>query len=163
MQKSFLIITFEKQQILAGTAPAIFLTPSLLDTHAGRQLWVIQGYDSDPREIYEIPEIRAYFHGLHARHPGWLAWLDLKQLSNFLILSCALSVFPHCTPHESGNKTAWLDRGALNEFLSIDLRACCQRIHAGGRIAPVVADAVSIIKALGIEIPEVTMGGIAGR
>ncbi len=37
----------------------------------------VSGYESDPRELCEIPEVRAYFRKLWDQVPGLLYWLDI--------------------------------------------------------------------------------------
>lgn len=38
---------------------------------------MIEGYDDDPREIYAIPEVRAFYIQLWQRWPYWLYFCNL--------------------------------------------------------------------------------------
>lgn len=49
-------------------------------------LWV-SGYDDDPRELGQIPEVRAFFQALHAHWPYWLAYLNEEGGQLPLLLS----------------------------------------------------------------------------
>lgn len=49
-------------------------------------LWV-SGYDDDPRELGQIPEVRAFFEALHAHWPYWLAYLNEEGAQLPLLLS----------------------------------------------------------------------------
>lgn len=52
-------------------------TPEAMREHVHCLSLVFQGYDADPRELYEIPEVRAYVQKLMALCP-WLALLLSK-------------------------------------------------------------------------------------
>ena len=40
---------------------------------------LIHGYNDDPREIYDIPEVRQYFQTLWKKYPGLLYWIDMSS------------------------------------------------------------------------------------
>lgn len=42
----------------------------------GRITFVFEGWDDDPRETAEIPEIRAYFSALTERFPHWMHYVE---------------------------------------------------------------------------------------
>ncbi|AVQ00325.1 hypothetical protein C7S18_23800 (plasmid) [Ahniella affigens] len=44
-----------------------------------RLILAFEGYDHDPREIYAIPEVTAYFRRLNAEWPHW-AWFCVKGI-----------------------------------------------------------------------------------
>ncbi|MBF0235188.1 MAG: chlororespiratory reduction 6 domain-containing protein, partial [Desulfamplus sp.] len=48
------------------------------------------GYDHDPRELYQIPEVSAYIHKLDAQFPYWLYFLSKHLQGLRAILYCLL-------------------------------------------------------------------------
>jgi len=54
----------------------------------------IAGYDSDPRELAEIPEVRRFFARLVNEWPHWLWFLSREQgtISLFLSLICKIKI-----------------------------------------------------------------------
>jgi len=59
----------------------------------GRMLFCIEGYDTDPREIYLSPEVRRFYAAFHQAWPYWLyfANLDTDGLNGMVI--CCLNSF----------------------------------------------------------------------
>lgn len=59
----------------------------------GRMLFCIEGYDTDPREIYLIPEVLRFYTAFHQAWPYWLyfANLDTDGLNGMVI--CCLNSF----------------------------------------------------------------------
>jgi hypothetical protein len=57
-------------------------------------IFQIKGYDADPRELPEIPEVRAFFAALTEQWPHWLWFLPRKVglLNLVLSLLCAVKV-----------------------------------------------------------------------
>jgi hypothetical protein len=47
--------------------------------------FITHGYDDDPRELYDIPEVRGWFQKLFAAHPGLFYWLDMDGTMFVLI------------------------------------------------------------------------------
>lgn len=60
-------------QILNGFVPA------LIDRNRNRLQFEILGYNSDKRELYEIPEVRAWFRKLWDEYTGIFFWLDFRS------------------------------------------------------------------------------------
>ena len=54
----------------------------------------VDGYERDPRELYEIPEVRRFFEKLTEAWPHWLWFLntDHGQVSMLLALLCKVKV-----------------------------------------------------------------------
>lgn len=52
----------------------------------------VAGFADDPRELYEIPEIRQYFRALFRRHKGLFYWLDTG--SGTLLFLCLMLYEP---------------------------------------------------------------------
>ncbi len=52
--------------------------------------FAIQGFDGDQREVYEVPEIRAFFSGVVALCPYWFYFCDLRDQANLqMIAACS--------------------------------------------------------------------------
>lgn len=54
------------------------------------------GYDDDPRELFEIQEVRQYVSDLDVKFPFWLFFLSKKHLGLQCLLWCNLP--PYLTP-----------------------------------------------------------------
>jgi hypothetical protein len=54
----------------------------------GRTSLVVDGYNDDPRELFEIPEVRAYFKRLDQVWPYWFFFLSQADESIKLLESC---------------------------------------------------------------------------
>ena len=53
-------------------------------------VFVIEGYDDDPREIHTIPEIRKFYQALHHAWPYWLYFCNLDQDGLKMMTLCCL-------------------------------------------------------------------------
>ncbi len=51
---------------------------------------MIEGYDDDPREIYAIPEVRAFYQQLWERWPYWLFFCNLDTENLMTMVMCCL-------------------------------------------------------------------------
>jgi hypothetical protein len=54
----------------------------------GRISLVVDGYNDDPRELFEIPEVRAYIKRLDQAWPNWFFFLSQADESIKLLESC---------------------------------------------------------------------------
>lgn len=53
----------------------------------------VSGYDDDPRELYEIPEVRRYLQGLDQEWPFWFFFLTPPSIQQVgMCLASAVSV-----------------------------------------------------------------------
>lgn len=67
-------------------------------THSPEVAWAsrnsltlhVSGYDDDPRELYEIPEVCKFFRALHAKWPLWFFFVRQDEEDHTLgvLLSC---------------------------------------------------------------------------
>ena len=67
----------------------------------GRVIFTVDGFDDTADEVYEIPEVRAYYAMLHAKWPCWLFDACIASASLHVI---ALSVIPNLSVVRSGNE-----------------------------------------------------------
>jgi hypothetical protein len=54
----------------------------------GRISLVVDGYNDDPRELFEVPEVRAYIKRLDQAWPNWFFFLSQVDESIKLLESC---------------------------------------------------------------------------
>ena len=60
-----------------------------------RFLFCIDGYDSDPREIQSIPEVRRFYSAFHEAWPYWLYFCNLDagdETLRMMVLCCLPSI-----------------------------------------------------------------------
>ena len=56
--------------------------------YCGRISLVVDGYNDDPREIFEVPEVRTFIKGLDRQWPYWFFFLSQADDSIKLLESC---------------------------------------------------------------------------
>ena len=56
--------------------------------YRGQMTLVVDGYNNDPRELVDIPEVRALLRGLEAEWPYWAYFFNQVDDSIKLLLSC---------------------------------------------------------------------------
>jgi hypothetical protein len=68
MAANLFVINIDKSQV-----ERMFFDPDLLQlfnrTNYNKIILLFQGYDTDKREVHEIPEIKKWYHGLYKRRP----------------------------------------------------------------------------------------------
>jgi hypothetical protein len=55
--------------------------------YANKVIIMIEGYDDDPRELFEIQEIRDYFSTLDRLFPYWFYFINRKKIDGYSTLS----------------------------------------------------------------------------
>lgn len=70
-----------------------------------------EGWDDDPRELYEIPEVRTFLHRLDDEWPYWLYFLS-TELETLRIITFCL-----CHAGKAGSGLARVSPAALSAFL----------------------------------------------
>lgn len=76
--------------------------------HRGSLVFMFQGYDHDPREVYSIPEVREFFNNLANAWPYW-AWF-IEPASRMPFISLLITLL---TPGETvvdGKRRGWLTK-----------------------------------------------------
>src|SRR5262245_8596586 len=94
--RTMFVVQIYKKHILAGdTAPLRdMIDAALLDNDAARGLigWLsfsVDGYNDDPRELFEVPEVRKYFTKLNQESPGFFYFLMPDMRLVWQAISCA--------------------------------------------------------------------------
>ena len=96
----------------------------------GTLMFVIEGYDDDPREVHSIPEIRRFYTAFHEAWPYWLYFCNLETEAFSMMVLCCL---PSITAIKvDGRPTVGVnyDRLELLHFIANDfgpMNAICDR------------------------------------
>ena len=64
--------------------------PVLLERNRNRVRLEVLGYDNDPRELFDIPEVRKYFQNLFVENPSLFYWIDVDS---YMLLFLGLMLF----------------------------------------------------------------------
>lgn len=88
-------LMFSRRQIVDGdlVEPLQFFesligSPEQAMAYRGRLCLVIDGFNDDPRELFEIPEVRRFIQALDARWPYWFFFLCQADDSIKIVESC---------------------------------------------------------------------------
>ena len=78
-------------------------------------VFIVCGYDDDPRELAEIPHVRTFFARLAQEWPHWFWFLarDLGAISLFMSLLCTVKI--HRSPGSFGSE--FLDSAEMGAIL----------------------------------------------
>ena len=71
----------------------------------GKLLLSFSGYDLDPREIYEIPEIRAFMSKLLTKYPYFFYFLSAENSQKILYFSCLTKIVSVFHSRSAANST----------------------------------------------------------
>lgn len=94
MECDSLTVVISRQQVEAGDiSEPLSVLRELLNRDAAIQFCErvdigVGGYDEDPRELYEIPEVREFMSKLDAEFPYWLYFLTKRGSGLMFVLSC---------------------------------------------------------------------------
>lgn len=61
-------------------------------THANSLTLVFEGFESDPRELYEIAPVRAFVEQLTAAWPYWLHFINKSDHTLLVIMKCLMAI-----------------------------------------------------------------------
>lgn len=94
------VVVFSRDEIvpqdltgfLASFSPDVLPTGSSLAAMMNSFAFTVVDYDEDPREIYEIPEVRAFYAKLWEAWPYWFYFCNLESGEMLGLVSC---VVPH--------------------------------------------------------------------
>lgn len=95
----YIHLVVEREQVDAqddseplGALLALLDSRARVDRFANRVSVTFHGYESDQRELFEVPEVRRYVRALDEGFPFWLWFLDCKSFSPTLIVECSVDL-----------------------------------------------------------------------
>lgn len=94
-----------------STLTDLLAAPDAVRRLQGRVALLFEGYDDDPREVYEIPEVRRFCAALDQRFPYWLYFLTTIQ-DNLKVVTFCLVQVKVLRPGQ-----IWVDTDDLQRFL----------------------------------------------
>jgi hypothetical protein len=74
-------------------APAMLnrlLAPEVARRVQGRLFFGIRGYEDDPKDLWEFPEVRRWMQALDAKFPYWFYFMDLGPRSTLALVAFSL-------------------------------------------------------------------------
>lgn len=100
----------------------VALRPALLDSLHNRVITLVGGYDKDPREIYEIPEVRRYFAKLVRQGMPLLFFAAAAYPPSLrAIAACIAERVVIRREKNSDQVEVVLEGNTLNPFLAVNL------------------------------------------
>lgn len=79
--------------------------------------FVVAGYDADPRELYEIPEVRAFYQAFRRAWPFWFFACDLENPCLQAMTFCCLPSLQVCRRSGAASCRVQLQSRDLGAFL----------------------------------------------
>ena len=98
-----LLLYASRGEVEAGdVGPALATLRKLLDPEVagrvkGRLLFEIHGYEADPRDLWEIPEVRSWTQALDREFPYWFYFMDLGPHSTLAMVAFCLCKYEKVT------------------------------------------------------------------
>ncbi len=92
--------------------------------------FMIEGFDSDPRELHSIPEVRRFYAAFRKAWPYWLFFCNLDSEELRMMTLCCLPSIAALSVDQQSKVVVEYDRQELLEFLRENLilmSAMCQR------------------------------------
>lgn len=113
----YLVLSRQQAESWETHEPIEFLQHLVSSTDAalelmGRVTLVVDGYNDDPRELFEVPEVRRYFKTLDEKWPYWFFFLSQAEDSIQMLESCL------CDTVEVVPGVASLDLEQMEHYLS---------------------------------------------
>lgn len=111
------IVVSRKETESLDIAPALKVLESLLyDAETVRMFQgqvdlSFHGYDTDPRELYQIPKVRQYLASLDSKFPYWFYFLSTDDDTLKMIAFCL------CRTREVNTGIVYSDPGDMQAFL----------------------------------------------
>jgi hypothetical protein len=82
---------------VVGTLRQLLQTPDRVHWFRHRVSLFIDGYNADARELYEIPEVRAYMTVLDEEFPYWFWFLNVRDSSLLVVAASCCDLRAHRT------------------------------------------------------------------
>jgi hypothetical protein len=74
----------------ASTMLNKLLVPEVAKRVQGRVFFGIRGYEDDPKDLWEFPEVRTWMRDLNAKFPYWFYFMDLGPHSTLAVVAFSL-------------------------------------------------------------------------
>ena len=97
----------------------------LIHAGSGRVVFFCEGYDDDPREIYEIPEFQSFIRKANESTPCWMYYAAPESLWLQTVAFCTLQS-SHVSGSRPGFRTLAFSPYETAEFLDSQLDDCCE-------------------------------------
>ena len=97
---------------------------------------MIDGYDTDPREIYAIPEVRSFYKQLWERWPYWLFFCNLDTENLMMMVMCCLESLDALKVKGQEQVKVSIDPLEVVRFISggfVPMNEMCERAGMSGR------------------------------
>jgi hypothetical protein len=118
-------------------APDKLPTGRRLREMMGTLMFVIEGYDDDPREVHSIPEIRRFYTAFHEAWPYWLYFCNPETEALRMMVLCCLPSIAAIKVDGRPNVAVNYDRLELLHFIGNDfgpMNAMCDRAEMFERL-----------------------------
>jgi len=86
----------------------------------------VSGYENDPRELWNIPEVKNYFKQLDEKFPYWFFFLSKQGHGLKLIAFCCIDLI------QITNKQVWLEPATMEIFYQSHFSAMNQVCEIAG-------------------------------
>lgn len=116
---------------IVGNPPNGADNPQWLRRICGKVRITFDGLHNDPREVWQVPEVRAFMQKLRKEAPGLAFWMDFSQEGGMLRILYLSLADP--SAEAPGNGVNLYDASFLSVLLStlIDMRSLCQEAGIG--------------------------------
>ncbi|MDQ9172000.1 chlororespiratory reduction 6 domain-containing protein [Oxalobacteraceae bacterium R-40] len=122
------VVTIPREDIERGAVDVavsslnkLVASKAALETSNGTISLLVSGYDHDPRELYMIPEVRAYFQALDAAFPYWFHVLARLEHSLRMVFMLLADLTP--VPSPDGSVQVQFANDDLHAFLEQHFQA----------------------------------------
>ncbi len=128
MDADLILYQFSREKVERGEFRHFLSLYGLDKLPTGRRLrqlmdsmvFCIEGWDDDPREIHDIPEIRRFYSAFHEAWPYWLYFCSLEGDTLRTMVMCCLSSIISLKVDGKTQVGVEFDRRELLHFLSRD-------------------------------------------
>jgi hypothetical protein len=112
------VLMISRREVEAGDVTTVvdrllaqFNRPEAIWKYRSQMTLVVDGYTNDPRELVDIPEVRAFLRELNRQWPYWAFFFNQVDDSIKLLASCV------CGSFYPGGGAVEIDGKRLGEFL----------------------------------------------
>ena len=112
------VLMFSRREVESGDPSAsvarlqaLFDTPEAIWRYRGQVALAVDGYNDDPRELIDIPDVRAFLVKFNSQWPYWAFFFNQVDDSIKILLSCL------CASRYLGRGRVEIDPEKLQRFL----------------------------------------------